>query len=86
MKAGDTVTLVGIPPNLRDDEELQTGTLFQTCLGQSFVIAAIESFDGVPFPLARIDVGHLVGKQPWEHSIWVEMEYLQLQGSMSVIA
>jgi hypothetical protein len=77
MKAGDTVTLVGIPPNIRDDEELHTLTLFQKCLGRSFVIAAVESFEGVPFPLARIDVGHVLGKEPWEHTIWVEKEYLQ---------
>lgn len=78
MKAGDTVTLVGIPTNLRDDEELQTRNLFENCLGRSFVIAAVESFEGVPFPLARIDVGHVLGKEPWEHTIWVEMEYLRL--------
>ena len=78
MKAGDTVTLVGIPPGLRDDEELQTQTLFQKCLGRSFVISAIESFEGVPFPLAEIEVGHIIGKEPWEHSIWVELEYLRV--------
>jgi hypothetical protein len=58
---------------------LQTRTLFEKCLGQSFVIAAVESFEGVPFPLARIDVGHVVGKEPWEHTIWVEQEYLELK-------
>ena len=41
------------------------------------MIAAIESFEGVPFPLARIDVGHVLGKEPWEHTICVEQEYLQ---------
>jgi hypothetical protein len=79
MKPGDTAKLIGIPPNVRDDAELQTRTLFEKCLGQSFVIAAVESFDGVPFPLARIDVGHVIGKEPWEHTIWVEREYLELQ-------
>jgi len=79
MKAGDTAKLIGIPPNLHDDEELQTRAVFQKCLGQSFVIDAVESFDGVPFPLARIDVGHVIGKQPWEHTIWVELEYLELE-------
>jgi hypothetical protein len=78
MKPGDTVKLIGIPPNVRDDQELQTRTLFQKCLGQSFVIGAVESFDSVPFPLARIDVGHVVGKEPWEQTIWVEREYLEL--------
>jgi len=76
MKAGDSVTLIGIPANLQDDEELQTRMLFQKCLGQSFVIAAVETFEGVPFPLARIDVGHVLGKPAWEHTIWVEQEYL----------
>jgi len=33
----------------------------------------------VPFPLAKLDVGHVVGKQPWEHTIWVEPEYLQVE-------
>ena len=79
MKPGDTAKLIGIPPNVRDDEELQTRTLFEKCLGQSFRIAAVESFGGVPFPLARIDVGHVIGKDPWEHTIWVEWEYLELQ-------
>ena len=64
MKPGDTAKLIRIPPNVRDDEELQTRALFEKCLGQSFVIAAVESFQGVPFPLARIDVGHVIGKEP----------------------
>ena len=80
MKAADTAKLIGIPPNLRHDEELQTRTQFEKCLGKSFVIAAVESFEGVPFPLARIDVGQVVGKEPWEHTIWVESEYLEPQG------
>jgi hypothetical protein len=79
MKTGDTVTLVGIPPNLQDDKELQTRTLFEKCLGRSFVIAAVERFDGVPYPLAKIDVGHVIDEEPWMHSIWVELEYLQLR-------
>ena len=57
MKAGDTAKLIAIPPDAHDDGQLQTRTLFEKCLGQSFVISAAESFDGVPFPLARIDVG-----------------------------
>ena len=78
MKSRDTVKIIGIPPNVLDDE-LQTRTLFEKCLGHSFVIAAVESIDGVPFPLARIDVGHVVGKAPCEHTIWVEREYLELE-------
>jgi len=79
MKAGDTAKLIAIPPDAHDDGQLQTRTLFEKCLGQSFVISAVESFDGVPFPLARIDVGHVVGKQAWEHTVWVERQYLELE-------
>ena len=79
MKAGDTAKLIGIPPDAHDDEELKTRSLFEKCLGQSFVISAVETFDGVPFPLARIDVGHVIGKESWEHTIWVEREYLELE-------
>lgn len=79
MKAGDTAKLIGIPPDAHDGDECKTRTLFEKCLGQSFVISAVESFEGVPFPLARIEVGHVVGKQPWEHSIWVEREYLEFE-------
>ena len=79
MKAGDVAKLIGIPPSLHDDEEFQTRTLFEKCLGQSFVIDAVESFDGVPFSLARIDVGHVIGKEPWEHTIWIEGEYLEVE-------
>lgn len=43
------------------------------------MIAAVESFEGVPFPLARIDVGHVIGKERWEHTILVEREYLELE-------
>ncbi len=33
------------------------GTLFEKCLGQSFVVVAVESIEGVPCPLAKLDVG-----------------------------
>lgn len=79
MKTGDRVKLVGIPPDVRDKDDMQTRTLFEKCLGQTFVVSDVESFDGVPFPLAKLDVGQVVGKQPWEHTIWVEPEYLQVE-------
>jgi hypothetical protein len=78
MKAGDVVKLVGIPPNLSDAKDLATRMIFEKCVGQVFVIAAVESVQGVPTPLARLDVGDAVGQEPWKHTIWVEPEYLQL--------
>jgi hypothetical protein len=77
MKAGDIVKLTGIPPNLKDEEDLPTRTLFEKCLGQLFVVAGVDSVNGVLTPLAKLDVGQVVGVEPWKHTIWVEPEYLQ---------
>jgi hypothetical protein len=77
MKAGQTVKLIGIPPNLSNEEDMPTRTLFEKCLGKYFVVEAVESVEGVPFPLARLDVGHVIGEESWQHTIWVEPEYLQ---------
>jgi hypothetical protein len=84
MKAGETVKLIGVPPNLLDKEDMPTRTLFEKCLGKSFVVEAVESVEGVPFPLAKLDVGHVIGEESWEHTIWVEPEYLQPLGGYRV--
>jgi len=64
MKAGDTVKLIGIPPNLRDTGDMRTRTLFEKCLGQTFVVVGVESFEGVSYPLAKLDVGHVMARKP----------------------
>jgi hypothetical protein len=69
MKAGDKVQLISILPNLRDEGEMQTLTLFQKCLGQSFTVDGVEIVEGLPFPVARLDVGHVLGEEPWKHTI-----------------
>lgn len=79
MKAGDRVRLIGVPPDLRDEDDLQTLTLFKKCLGQSFVVAEMEAVEGLPYQLAELHVGHIFGREPWEEKIWVEPEYLQLE-------
>ena len=48
-------------------------------MGQSFVIMGVESVEGVPYPLVRLDVGHVLGEEPWKHTIWVEPEYLRCE-------
>jgi hypothetical protein len=78
MKAGDTVKLIEIPPGLRNDADLPTRTLFEKCLGHCFVVTRMETVEGLPYQLARLDVGHIVGKESWRDTIWVEPEYLQL--------
>ena len=79
MKVGDRVKLIGIPPNLRDEEDLQTHTLFEKCLGHTFPIADLETVEGLPYQLAKLNVGQVLGQPEYMHTIWVEPEYLQLE-------
>lgn len=79
MKAGDKVTVIGIPSDVRDQKDLQTRTLFEKCLGQSFIVVSVETVEGLPYPLAKLNVGHVVGEEPSSHAIWVEPEYLRLE-------
>jgi len=78
VKTGDKVKLIGIPPNLPDDD-LNTRGLFEKCMGQSFVVMGMESVEGLPYPLVRLDVGRVLGEEPWKHTIWVEPEYLRCE-------
>jgi hypothetical protein len=81
MKAGDTVRLIGIPRDMRDDDKMQTRTLFEECLGKTFTVLGMDDFEGVPFKLAKLDVGHVIGEKSYMHTIWVEEEYLGLDSS-----
>lgn len=80
MKAGDMVKLIGIPPDAIDDEELQTRGLFEKCLGKTFEVARVDAVEGMNQRLAMLEVGQVVGKAPHAETIWVEEEYLEIQG------
>ena len=82
MQVGDKVKLIGIPPDTRNDDELQTRALFEKCLGETFTVAGLETVEGLPYQLVRLDVGHVLGKAPYLETIWVEPEYLQLKNSL----
>ena len=81
MKIGDKVKLIGIPPDLHDDEKLQTRALFEKCLGETFAVAGLETVEGLPYQLVQLDVGQMLGRDPYLVTIWVEPEYLQLDAS-----
>ncbi len=81
MKVGDKVKLIGIPPDTRDDDVLQTRTLFERCLGETFTVSGLQAVKGLPYQLVQLDVGHVLGKAPYLETIWVEPEYLQLKNS-----
>jgi hypothetical protein len=77
MKAGDRVKLIGIPPDAKDAEHLQTRGLFEKCLGKWFVVTEVETVDGLAQLVATIEVGQVLGAPPSQHKIWVEERYLQ---------
>ncbi len=79
MKAGDKVKVIGIPPDVRDRDELRTRSLFEKCLGKTFEVARVESVEGLNQPLAVLHVGRVIGKAPDAEWIWVEEQYLQTQ-------
>jgi hypothetical protein len=81
LKIGDRVTLIGIPPDVRDDQELRTRTLFEKCLGKTFTIIALENVDELRHPLIRLDVGHILGEPPYGQTIWIEPKYLRIENS-----
>jgi len=78
LKIGDRVKLIGIPPNLRDEEDLNTHTLFEKCVGHTFPIIELETVEGLPYQLVKLHVGNIVGEPDFAHAIWVEPEYLQV--------
>jgi len=77
VKIGDKVRLIGIPPDANDDNELQTRTLFEKCLGKTFAVAGLETVQGLPYQLVQLDVGDVLGNAAYLETIWVEPEYLQ---------
>jgi hypothetical protein len=78
MKAGDEVKINGVPPNLHEDEELQTRSLFEKCVGKVFSVQAIEKIEGLDHPMIQLDVGEALGRHSWEHTIWIELRYVEL--------
>jgi hypothetical protein len=84
MKPGDRVKVVGIPPGLRDDDDLMTRTLFEKCLGQIFTVIGVDPVEGLPYPLVELHVtisgDHAMdgGGESYD-TIWIEPEYLRLE-------
>ncbi len=77
VKAGNLVKLIGIPPDCSNDEQMQTRAVFQKCVGQAFVVDAVEEVEGLNVPLIRLNVGHVFGKAAELETIWDEPEYIE---------
>jgi len=78
MEVGDRVKLVGMPPALPEDAEFKTRSLFEKCLGKTFIVAGFQNVEGLSYALVQLDVGDVLGEASYMHSIFVEPECLQV--------
>jgi len=77
LRVDDRVKVIGVPPNLKDDVDLQTRALFKKCVNQVFVVAGIEQPEGLPERLIRLDVGQVLGEEPHTNTIWIEESFVE---------
>jgi len=59
-KIGDLVTIVQVPTDLRDDRELKTKTVFETCLDKTYPIQGFDQYGHLELPVGK-DIDNLVG-------------------------
>ncbi len=78
MKIGDKIRIVKLPERLIDDEELQTRSLFECCLGRVFPIVGIVPAAEAHGMLLELEVGEVLGELAVMHSIWIESEHIEL--------
>ncbi len=77
LAVGDKIRVSGIPPDVRsgiydEDEELKTRTVFERSLGRVFPVKAFDD-DRV-----ELLVGKVMGRPAYEHSIWLEPQFIEL--------
>jgi hypothetical protein len=78
IRVGDSVRVVGIPPevpkyeSLPSTEEMQTKEVFDRCLGRTF---RIEAFDENRVELL---VGSVMKRPAYEETIFLEPEFVEL--------
>ncbi|WP_424664527.1 hypothetical protein [Candidatus Binatus sp.] len=78
MKVGDKIRIVKLPKGLVDDEQLQTKSLFELCLGRVFLIREIVPVVETGGELLELHVGKVLGEAAFAHSIWIESELVEL--------
>ncbi|HTU33316.1 MAG TPA: hypothetical protein VMF66_05895 [Candidatus Acidoferrum sp.] len=63
---------------MTDERDLKTRTFFEKCLGNVFRVEAIEQVEGLAYPLIEFHVGHMLGYEKYNDSIWIEPRYIKL--------
>jgi hypothetical protein len=71
MKPGDIVRVVAVPPCLPANAD--THLVFERCVGHVFPIVDIAATGQV-----ELEVGEVMGVSACMHSIWIEIEFLEL--------
>lgn len=77
IKVGDWVRVVGVPPDVVDQQGINTRSVFEKCVGRFFRVEAIEHVEGLAYPLIELNVGRVLGYENYRDSIWIEPEYLE---------
>jgi hypothetical protein len=73
VKIGDEVRVVTIPSRLPEDE-MNTRSLFELCVGRVFPIVGFQG------DLVELEVGEVLGKEPYMDSVWIEPEHIEVIG------
>jgi hypothetical protein len=73
-KIGDLVTIIKVPPDLRDNPELKTKTVFETCLGNTYPIQGFDQYGHLELAVGK-DTDSLVGG--YMNTIWIEPEFVR---------
>lgn len=71
MEIGNKVEVVSVSRDLPEND-LETKSLFQSCIGRVFPIVGFQGH------LLELEVGEVLGEQPYMQSIWIEPEHVRL--------
>ncbi len=78
MKVGAKIRIIKLPEGLVDDDKFQTKSLFELCLDRVFPIRGIVPVVETGGKLLELQVGEVLGKSAFVHSIWIESELVEL--------
>src|SRR5580704_13360099 len=79
IRVGDTIRVLGIPPDVRnyeenpaDEEELKTKTVFERCLNRTSRTENLEE------ARVKLLVGRVMGSPRYETSTFLDPEFIEL--------
>lgn len=70
VEIGERVRVTDFPPSVKEGK-LRTRSIFKRCVGKVFPVAGFQK------GLIELEVGRVVGRPNWAHTIWIEPEFLE---------